>query len=115
MDLRSLSDDVAAVSDRYAEVHDIDRTDAWYVLKLQEEVGELTQAFLMRSGQARTKGLTADEIEAGFRAELADVLCQTLLLARHHGIDIEDAVRRKWLVRLPGPPLPDPGEPRRVT
>jgi len=30
--------------------------------------------------------------------EVADVLCQTLLLARHHGIDPEAAVADKWLV-----------------
>ncbi|GLY98096.1 MazG nucleotide pyrophosphohydrolase domain-containing protein [Actinoplanes sp. NBRC 103695] len=107
MELRRLSEDVAIISDRYAEVHAIDRTDAWYLLKLQEEVGELTQAFLRRNGQARTKGLDAEAIEAGFRAELADVLCQLLLMARHHGVDIEDEVRRKWLYRLPGITSPD--------
>ncbi|MFR9776170.1 pyrophosphatase [Micromonospora sp. MS34] len=101
-DLRRLADEVAAVSDRYASRHGIDRADPWYLLKLQEEVGELTQAYLMRAGQARDKGLTADQREAAYRAELADVLCHVLLLARRDGVDLLAEVERKWLSRLPG-------------
>jgi NTP pyrophosphatase (non-canonical NTP hydrolase) len=67
---------------------------------LQEEVGELTQAFLMQSGQARTKELSQEELAANFRAELADVLCQVLLLARHHEVDLPAEIDRKWLYRL---------------
>jgi hypothetical protein len=58
MDLRQLTDDVETISQRYAEVFNFERDDAWFLLKLQEEVGELNQAFLMRRGQARSKGLT---------------------------------------------------------
>ena len=100
MDLRGLTSDVEAISERYAQAHDFVRDDAWFLLKLQEEVGELTQAYLMRTGQARDKGLSAAEIEAGFRAEFADVLCQLLLMAAHHGVDLEAEVDRKWLYRL---------------
>ena len=53
MDVQELSDEVEEVSAFYAERHGIDRTPEWFVLKLGEEVGELTQAFLARSGQAR--------------------------------------------------------------
>ena len=67
-------------------------------MKLHEEVGELTQAHLMREGQARSKGLNAAELDAIFRAEVADVLCQALLLAHHHGIDVVDEIERKWFV-----------------
>jgi NTP pyrophosphatase (non-canonical NTP hydrolase) len=100
MDLRQLTDDVETVSRRYAEAFSFARDDAWFLLKLQEEVGELTQAFLMRNGQARTKGLTPEELDANFRAEIADVLCQLLLMARHHDVDVAAEVERKWLYRL---------------
>ncbi|MGN9841468.1 pyrophosphatase [Nonomuraea sp. H19] len=99
MDLRQLSDEIESVSTRYADALGIERDDIWFLLKLQEEIGELTQAFLMRTGRARTKGLTSDELEAGFRAELADVLCHVVLLARHHGVDLEAEIQRKWLSR----------------
>ncbi|MEW9554025.1 MazG nucleotide pyrophosphohydrolase domain-containing protein [Nonomuraea sp. NPDC050783] len=99
MDLRQLSDAIESVSSRYAASLGIERDDIWYVLKLQEEVGELTQAFLTRTGRSRTRGRTPAEIEAGFREELADVLCHVLLLARHHGVDLEAEIDRKWLNR----------------
>lgn len=101
MDLQQLTNEVEAISDIYARKHAIERTDTWYLLKLQEEVGELTQAFLMKTGQARDKGRTPERLEADFRAEVADVLCQVLLLARHHEIDLAAAVAEKWLVWKP--------------
>jgi len=98
MELEELADAVVAVSDRYARVHGIERDEAWYLLKLHEEVGELTQAFLMNSGRARDKGLSAAELRASLSAEMADVLCQVLLLACSQGIDLLGAVEEKWLV-----------------
>jgi NTP pyrophosphatase (non-canonical NTP hydrolase) len=103
VDLARLTDDVEEVSLGYASRHRIERDDAWFLLKLQEEVGELTQVFLMRRGQARTKGYSPAQIEDMFHDEMADVLCHVLLMARHHGIALEDAVERKWLARGPGP------------
>ena len=104
MHLEELTDQVEAVSAIYARRHGIDRNPTWFLLKLQEEVGELTQSYLRKTGQGRHKGKDADELEADFRSELADVLCQTLLLARHHGIDLETAVEEKWLTWNPAHP-----------
>jgi len=101
MDVRQLSDEVETISDGYARRYGIDRTDTWFLLKLQEEVGELTQAFLMRTGQARSKGQSVEQIEATFREELADVFCQLLLMARHHRVDLVSEIERKWLTWHP--------------
>ncbi|WP_199514981.1 pyrophosphatase [Nucisporomicrobium flavum] len=100
MDLRHLSDDVEKVSERYAKVFGIRRDDTWFLLKLQEEVGELTQAFLMRAGQARDKGRSPADLHAAFAAEIADVVCHALLLARHFEVDVAAEIDRKWLSRL---------------
>ncbi|MDI6105951.1 hypothetical protein QLQ12_46015 [Actinoplanes sp. NEAU-A12] len=67
----------------------------------------MTQAFLMKAGQARTKGQSAEEIEQRFRGELADVLCHVLLLARNHEVDLAEAVQEKWMVWKPGGGAPD--------
>lgn len=96
-----LGDDVEAISQGYARAHGFRRDETWFLLKLQEEVGELTQAFLMRTGQARAKGNTQQELDDQFGAELADVLCHVVLMARHHGVDLVEQVERKWLVWHP--------------
>ena len=101
MDIAALEDEVEAVSAFYAEHHDITRTDDWFLLKLGEEVGELTQAYLARSGQARAKDRSEEQREEDFRSELSDVLAQVLLIARRFDIDLEEEVARKWLVRKP--------------
>jgi NTP pyrophosphatase (non-canonical NTP hydrolase) len=102
MDVRLLEEGLETVSHLYAERFGIERDDNWFVLKLHEEVGELTQAFLMRSGQARDKGLPPAELDRQFRAEVADVLAQVLVMARHFGVDVQDELERKWLSRNPG-------------
>ncbi len=97
MDVKQLSKEVEQISQIYAEKFAIERDATWFVLKLQEEVGELIQCYLMLSGKARAKGKSAEEIQADFQKEVADVFCQTLLLARFYGIDLEKEVEEKWL------------------
>lgn len=103
MNIDELSQEVESVSAHYAERHSIDRTEDWFLLKLNEEVGELTQAYLARAGQARDKGRTASELEVDFRDELADVLAQVLLIARRFDVDLVHEIERKWLVWKPTP------------
>ncbi len=98
MDVKHLSEEVEHVSQAYAEKFGIERDATWFVLKLQEEVGELTQAYLMLSGKARMKGMSPADLLSEFNKEVADVFCHTLLLARHFGIDVEQEVREKWLL-----------------
>ncbi|MFS2318330.1 phosphoribosyl-ATP pyrophosphohydrolase [Maricaulis sp. D1M11] len=94
-DLMELADRIGAVSDIYAERFDIDRSGDWHVLKLQEEVGELTQAYLTVSGRTRRPADTV--AREALAREMADVLGMLLLLARDEGVDLDQAVREKWL------------------
>ncbi|WP_188827560.1 MazG nucleotide pyrophosphohydrolase domain-containing protein [Nocardia camponoti] len=98
MELSELAEQVEKISAGYAAKNSITRDATWFLLKLHEEVGELTQAFLASTGQGRARGKSADELAADVRDELADVLCQTLLLARDQGVDLPAAVAAKWLV-----------------
>lgn len=100
MDIAEIVEGAEDVSRRYAERFGIDRTADWLVLKLQEEIGELTQAHLMWSGQARAKHLGPAELDRRLADEIADVVCHALLLARRRGIDVEAAIDAKWLIRL---------------
>jgi NTP pyrophosphatase (non-canonical NTP hydrolase) len=97
MEIARLTEDVETISKRYAEHFGIRRDETWFLLKLQEEVGELTQAYLAKTGQARARERSPQQLEADFRAELADVLCHVLLLARHHEVDLATEISHKWL------------------
>ena len=100
MTLNQIAEQIEIVANRYAHEYDITRDDDWYVFKLQEELGELTQKFLMLSGRARRKGYSQDELRRQFEDEVADTFSLLVLLARHFQIDIEAAVDRKWFKYL---------------
>ena len=97
MDLHEWGDELEEISRQYAERFGVERTSPWFLLKLQEEVGELTQAYLQATGQSRDKGRSAADLESDLEAEVADVLAMVLLFARHHGIEADEALRRKWV------------------
>ena len=92
MRLDDLKADVLRISDIYAREHSIDRDRDWALLKLQEELGELTKEHLNLSGRARGK----PDAEA-LADEAADVLGMLLIYCERAGIDIEAAMQRKWL------------------
>lgn len=97
--MRTLADiqrDSEAVSRIYARNCGIDRNDDWYILKMQEEVGEMTSAYLRMTGRGRAKGDAPGAIAEQFEDELADCLAQILLIAEKNGVDLEAAMERKW-------------------
>lgn len=92
MDLKSLQGDVLRISDIYAAEHAIDRDRDWALLKLQEELGELTAEHLRLTGRARG----AADVKA-LGDEAADVLGMLLIYCARAGIDLDQAMQRKWL------------------
>lgn len=100
MDLKQLTDKIELVSRSYATKHGITRDKDWFVFKLQEELGEMTQKYLMLTDRGRKKGLTDQEIRSHFEDEVADVLGQLLLLAKHFDVDLEKSLERKWFAYL---------------
>ena len=101
MELRAIQEKVEAVSRIYAKNCDVRRDDDWYFLKLQEETGELLQAWLRLTGRGRHKHETMDQIRLQLEDELADCLAQVLLIADRFEIDVEKATARKWFKYLP--------------
>ncbi len=100
-DLKELSAKVVAVSRTYATRCGIERDDDWYVLKLQEELGELVAEYVKLTGRGRMKGAERAEVRAALEDEAADVLAHLLLLARHNDLDLGSALARKWFKYLP--------------
>lgn len=92
MDLKALQADVLRISDIYAAEHSIDRDRDWALLKLQEELGELTAEHLRLSSRARG----APDAQA-LGDEAADLLGMLLIYCARAEVDLEAAMRRKWL------------------
>lgn len=99
--LEQITSKVWRISEIYAQNNGIKRDDDWYLLKLSEELGELTQSYLMKTERGRTKGLSIDDIKQDIADEVSDVLGMLLLFAKHNDIDINAALERKWYKYLP--------------
>lgn len=97
MEIQDLIQKIEAVSQTYAKQYKIKRSPSWFILKLQEEMGELTQSYLMLKGKGRSKNKSKAELRSDFEKEMADVFCHVLLLAKSNTVDIERAVDDKWL------------------
>ncbi|GIP38354.1 hypothetical protein J31TS4_16340 [Paenibacillus sp. J31TS4] len=100
MELKTLIQGVDQITARYCETHGIARTGDWYLLKIQEELGELTQSYLELSKQSRSRDKSPQQLQKEFRDELADVVGLLLSMASYHGMDLERALQDKWLCRL---------------
>jgi NTP pyrophosphatase (non-canonical NTP hydrolase) len=101
--LQDLADRFERASQAYVAAFGLRRDADWYILKLQEEVGELTQAWSRLSGRARTGDRSEEELKAQLADETADVLGHILLLARNWEVDLAPAIRRKWRFDLDTP------------
>jgi NTP pyrophosphatase (non-canonical NTP hydrolase) len=86
-------------SQAYAAANDVRRDEDWFVLKLQEELGELTQVWMKLTGRGRLRGKTEAELKQALADETADVLGHILLFAQAQGIDLDAAIERKWRFR----------------
>lgn len=95
MDIKEILEKIKKVSDKYEKVYDIKRDDDWYILKLHEEVWELSQVYLSLTWRWRKRDKNNEEIMKNFSDELADVLAQLLLLADKKDIDIEKSLKEK--------------------
>lgn len=97
MDISEYADRIERISAGYARTYDVERTPDWVLLKLTEEVGELTQAWLTKSGQGRDRGLNEDQMQQQLADEWADAVGMLLVFARRTGIDPDRALTAKWL------------------
>jgi len=94
--LAALAARFEAASSAYAQAHGIDRDPDWFVLKMQEELGELTQVWTLVTGRGRPRGRTPEALRIALADETADLLGHVLLFAHQQGLDLSSAVARKW-------------------
>lgn len=94
--LKQLASRFEEASQSYARANGIQRTDEWFLLKLQEELGELTQVWMKLTGRGRPKGRTPEELRIALEEEAVDLLGHILLLSHRYGFDIDAAIEHKW-------------------
>ncbi|MGV1761212.1 pyrophosphatase [Rhizobium sp. A22-96] len=97
--LSDLMQQFETASATYAAENGLERDDDWFVLKLQEEMGELTQIWNRTTGRGRRKGMTEEQLGTALADETADVLGHILLFAQRNHLDLAAAIERKWRFR----------------
>lgn len=69
-------------------------------LKLFEETGEFAQALLIHQNRCRTKKRVSKDLsKQELVKELADVIGMAIVNAHFLGIDLEKAIKDKWIDR----------------
>ena len=96
MSLPDLISMIKQVADQYSKKFGVKYDGDWFLLKLQEELGEITQKYLIMTNRTRRKPESEAEARTALAEEIADVFCYILLFADEVDVDIEEAVKRKW-------------------
>lgn len=94
--LKELQKRFDAASLSYCDLHGLERDPDWVMLKLHEEIGELTQVWNTKTGRGRDKGLNQSELEQALSDEVADALGMLLVFAHQHDLDLTASIARKW-------------------
>ena len=94
--LAALTAQFEIASNAYADANGITRNDDWFILKMQEELGELTQAWMKLTARGRRRGKSVDELRLDLADETADLLGHILLFANRNDIELAPAITRKW-------------------
>ena len=100
--LKTLTEKAKTIMTMYGEEFpevQVDRD--YYPFKISEEWGECMQAYLMYTDRGRQKGKTKEDIKEMFEQEIGDVFGFLLLFAEREGVDLEQALEKKWFKRLP--------------
>jgi NTP pyrophosphatase (non-canonical NTP hydrolase) len=96
MTLKDAADHCEAAWSAYASRHAIRRDgDQFYLLKLQEELGELTRRYLEMTNSEHTR---RDEsaLRRKFEEDCASVVGNALILAKHFKVDLDKRIVEKF-------------------
>ncbi|MBI3495107.1 phosphoribosyl-ATP pyrophosphohydrolase [Candidatus Berkelbacteria bacterium] len=102
MEFKALQKKVIANLISYGKTYHVDIDEDFALLKLYEEVGELAQAVLIHKKKSRPeKFLPAELSKKKLADELADVVGMAIVNAHLWGINLEDAIDKKWIHKEP--------------
>jgi len=98
MEFKELQKKVVENAINYGKKYNMQIDEDFALLKLYEEVGELAQAVLIHRKKSRPEKHVSEEIsKKEIAKELADVVGMAIVNANLLGIDLEDAIDKKWI------------------
>lgn len=98
MDFKELQKMVVENAINYGKKYNVQIDEDFALLKLYEEVGELAQAVLIHRKKSRPEKHVPEEIsKKEIAKELADVVGMAIVNAHLLGIDLEEAIDKKWI------------------
>jgi len=98
MDFKKLQTKVVRNALDYGKKYNVKIDEDFALLKLSEEVGELAQAILIHRKKCRPEKYVAEDVSKNEVAkELADVVGIAIVNAHLLGIDLEEAIDKKWI------------------
>ena len=100
MEFKKLEKKVVERMESYGKKYDIKIDEEFALVKLFEELGEFSQALLIHKKKSRPeKYLSEKDSKREVAKELADVICLAIVNANLLGIDLEEAIDKKWISR----------------
>jgi len=98
MELKEIQKQVSEVFSTHLRNDKIELDDDYLIMKIGEEVGELMQSYLVYKKRCRPeKYLSEEEAKKGFAKELADVIGLVFVIATVMGVDLNEAITKKWI------------------
>ena len=98
MEFNEIKKGVYKNAKKYGEKYDIEIDEEFVMLKLFEEMGEFSEALLTYKNKSRPdKQLPQKESEEELTKELADVVGMAMVVAKVYDLDLEKAIKKKWL------------------
>lgn len=98
MEFKDIQSKILKNAEKYSNANSIRFDDDFAMIKLCEELGELSQAFLIHKRKCRVEKFTSKEdSKKEIAKELADVIGMAVILANLLEIDLEEAIDKKWI------------------
>ncbi len=98
MEFKKIQAEVVKNAIKYGEKYNVAVDEDFALIKLYEEVGEFAQAVLIHRKKSRPEKYLPEEISKREVAkELADIVGMAMVNAHLLGIDLEEAVDKKWI------------------
>lgn len=100
MDFKILEEKIVKNAFDYGKRHQIEFTQDFAAIKLFEEVGEFAQALLIHQKKCRECKFISEELsKQELGKEIADVIGMAIVNAHLLGINLEEALDKKWIHR----------------